>query len=96
MNCIYCQRQMKRSKTPFHVDRNGYHLVLDTVPAWICHQYSKAYFEEREVDAIQSVIKGLDQQTRQLVTDPWYELTGVATMVLCHAEWPADAEKLQR
>lgn len=66
---IHCHGQMKCSKTPFHVDRNGYHLVLDTVPAWVCHQCGEAYFEKREVDAIQSVIKGLDQQARQLVTD---------------------------
>ena len=69
MKCIYCHGKMNRSKAPFHVDRNGYHLVLDTVPAWVCHQCGEAYFEEREVDAIQSVIKGLDQQARQLVTD---------------------------
>ena len=38
MNCIHCQGQMKRSNAPFYVDRNGYHLVFDTVPAcrpWI-------------------------------------------------------------
>lgn len=69
MNCIHCQGQMKRSKATSHVDRNGYHLVLDTVPAWVCHQCGEPYFEEREVDAIQSIIKRLDQQTRQLATD---------------------------
>ena len=33
MNCIHCHGKMQRSKAPFHVDRNGYHLVIDTVPA---------------------------------------------------------------
>ena len=56
-------------KGPLHVDRNGYHLVFDTVPAWACDQCGEAYFEEREVNAIQSAIKGLDQQARQLVAD---------------------------
>ena len=32
-------------------------------------QCGEACFEEREVDAIQSAIKGLDQQARQLVAD---------------------------
>jgi len=53
---------MKRSKAPFHADRNGYHLVFDEVSAWVCDQCGAAYFEEREVDAIQNTIKGLDQQ----------------------------------
>ena len=43
--------------------------MFDTVPAWVCEQCGETYFEEREVTAIQSAIKGLDQQARQLVTD---------------------------
>ena len=69
MNCIHCHGHMKRSHAPFHVDRNSYHLMLDTVPAWVCDQCGEAYFEEREVAAIQSAIKGLDQQAQQLVAD---------------------------
>ena len=60
---------MKRSTAPFRVDRNGYHLVFDTVLAWVCDQCGEAYFEEREVDIIQSAITRLDQQTQQLVAD---------------------------
>ena len=56
MNCIHCHGQMKRSKAPFHVDHNGHRLVFDTVPAWVCDQCGEAYFEEREVDSIQSAI----------------------------------------
>ena len=69
MNCIHCHGQVRCSKTPFHVDRNGYPLVLNTVPAWVCDQCGEAYFEEREVDALQSAIKGLDQQAQRLVAD---------------------------
>lgn len=69
MNCIYCQGQMKRGSAPFHVDRKGYHLVFDTVPAWVCEQCGEAYFEEREVNAMQTAIQGLDQQARQLSAD---------------------------
>ena len=58
---------MKRSTAPFHVDRDGYHLVLDTVPAWVCGQCGEAYFDEREVDAIQQAIRDLDDHTRKLV-----------------------------
>ena len=69
MNCIHCHGQMKRSHALFHVDRNGYHLLLDAVPAWVCDQCGEAYFEEREVVAIQNAIQGLDQQTQQLVAN---------------------------
>ena len=58
---------MQRSKAPFHVDRNGYHLVLDTVPAWVCDQCGEAYFEEREVNAIQAAITGLDNRLNRLL-----------------------------
>jgi len=57
---------MKRSTAPFHVDRHGYHLVVDTVPAWVCGQCGEAYFDEREVDAIQRAIRSLDDHTRML------------------------------
>ena len=57
---------MKRSTAPFHVDRKGYHLVVDTVPAWVCGQCGEAYFDEREVDVIQQAIRGLDDHTRKL------------------------------
>ena len=67
MNCVHCQGKMKRSTAPFHVDRNGYHLVVDTVPAWVCGQCGEAYFDEGEVDAIQQAIRSLDDHTRMLV-----------------------------
>jgi YgiT-type zinc finger domain-containing protein len=57
---------MKRSTTPFHVDRKGCHLVLDAVPAWICKQCGEAYFEEKEVDAIQELVRSLEQKAQAL------------------------------
>ena len=67
MKCMHCNGEMKHSTAPFHVDRHGYHLVLDIVPAWVCTQCGEAYFEEREVEAIQGAVKLLDQQTEVLV-----------------------------
>ncbi len=67
MKCLHCNGEMKRSTAPFHVDRHGYHLVLDTVPAWVCGQCGEAYFEEAEVETIQGAIEALDQQTAELV-----------------------------
>ena len=33
MKCLYCQGTMERGTAPFHIDRKGYHLILDTIPA---------------------------------------------------------------
>ena len=64
MDCVHCHGQMKQSSAPFHIDRNGYHLLFDTVPAWVCEQCGEAYFEEREVNAMQRAIQGLDDEAR--------------------------------
>jgi len=66
MKCIHCSGEMSRGITPFHVDRNGYHLLLDAVPAWVCSQCGEAYFEESEVDSIQQAIRGIDEQAKRL------------------------------
>ncbi|GMQ74994.1 MAG: hypothetical protein BMS9Abin01_0237 [Gammaproteobacteria bacterium] len=68
MKCIHCQGEMKRSAAPFHVDRDGYHLLLDAVPAWVCSQCGEPYFEEAEVDSIQEAIRALDAQATKLAT----------------------------
>jgi len=66
MKCMYCQGKMKRGTAPFHIDRKGYHLVLDAVPAWVCNQCGEVYFGEGEVDSIQAVIQVMDQQLEKL------------------------------
>lgn len=68
MKCIHCQAEMKRSAAPFHVDRNGYHLLLDAVPAWVCSQCGEPYFEAAEVDSVQKAIRALDAQATKLAT----------------------------
>lgn len=66
MKCIHCQGQMRRATAPFQIDRDGYHLVLERVPAWICEQCGEPYFEPQEVDRIQDVIRALDERMRAL------------------------------
>jgi YgiT-type zinc finger domain-containing protein len=57
---------MKKGFTPFHVDRKGYHLTLDEVPAWVCRECGEVYFDEPEVDSIQDIIKTLEDRTKKL------------------------------
>ena len=66
MKCIHCQGEMERKTAPFHVDRKGYHLTLESVPAWVCSQCGEVYFDEREVDEIQDVIRAVDKRTEKM------------------------------
>ncbi len=70
MKCAHCQGVMKRGTAPLHIDRNGCHLVIDRVPAWVCEQCGEAYFEEREVAAIQELIKSVEEKSRAFQPTP--------------------------
>ncbi|MGE3536195.1 MAG: YgiT-type zinc finger protein [Candidatus Tectimicrobiota bacterium] len=67
MKCLYCQGTMAPGTAPFHIDRHRYHLILDTIPAWVCTQCGEAYFEEAAVEAIQHVIQAVDTSTDKLL-----------------------------
>ena len=66
MNCMYCRGKMERGVAPFHIDRKGYHLMLDKVPAFVCRQCGEVYFAEAEVDSIQTAIKAVDVQVERI------------------------------
>lgn len=66
MKCIYCRGEMVRGTAPFHVDREGCHFTLDAVRAWVCEQCGEAYFEEKEVDAIQDLVRSVEQKAEVL------------------------------
>ncbi len=55
---------MKRGTAPFHVDRNGCHVLLDAIPAWVCTQCGEAYFEGNEVDTIQDIIRSIEEKSK--------------------------------
>ena len=67
MKCMYCQGEMVRGSAPFHIDRKDVHVSLDNVPAWVCTQCGEAYFEEAEVDAVQDIVRAVDEQKAKLV-----------------------------
>jgi YgiT-type zinc finger domain-containing protein len=66
MKCIHCKGKMKKGAVPFHIDRKGCHLMLESVPAWVCEQCGEAYFEEKEVDTIQDLIHSVEQKAEEL------------------------------
>jgi YgiT-type zinc finger domain-containing protein len=67
MECLYCKAQMKKGTAPFSIDRNGYHIWWDAIPAWVCEQCGESLFETKEVDTIQAALTVLDRDTISLV-----------------------------
>ncbi len=66
IDCPYCHALMRKGTIAFHVDRKDCHLTLDKVPAWVCQQCGEPYFDEVEADAIQDLIRSLEQKTQAL------------------------------
>jgi YgiT-type zinc finger domain-containing protein len=58
---------MVRATAPFSIDRKGYHIVWDAIPAWVCTQCGEPYFEAAEVEAIQRSLAAVDRETAALV-----------------------------
>ena len=63
MVCLYCKGKMVRKTAPFSMDRKGYHISWDAVPAWVCTQCGEAYFESGEVSRIQKTLEVLDRES---------------------------------
>ncbi|HEY5564522.1 MAG TPA: YgiT-type zinc finger protein [Rhodothermia bacterium] len=68
MECLHCKGRLVKGTAPFAIDRGGYHLHWDAVPAWVCTQCGEPLFEGREVDVIQETIKALDKENERLLT----------------------------
>ena len=66
MECIHCKGRMERTTAPFSIDRNGYHIIWNAIPAWVCTQCGEPYFESREVDLIQEILSVLDRESALL------------------------------
>jgi YgiT-type zinc finger domain-containing protein len=63
---MHCQGEMERGVTTFHVDRKDCHVTMDRVPAWICRQCGEPHYELKEVDAIQDLIRSIEQKADAL------------------------------
>ena len=60
MKCMYYQGQMERKTAPFNIERQGYHIAWDAIPAWVCDQCGEVYFEDKEVGAVDAMKGKLD------------------------------------
>jgi YgiT-type zinc finger domain-containing protein len=62
MECLCCKAKMRFDSAPFTIDRNGYHVSWDALPAWVCDQCGESLFEINEVNKIQKILTVLDQE----------------------------------
>ena len=57
---------MQRGVAAFGVERRGYHVRWDAIPAWVCTQCGEPLFEAREADVIQRALAALDRESQKL------------------------------
>jgi len=66
MECLYCKGKLSRQLVSYTANRNGYHLIIDDVPAWVCEQCGEPMFDEETVEAIQSMLAEIDEHRNRL------------------------------
>ncbi len=66
MECLYCKGVLVRKKVSYTATRQGYHLIIDDVPAWACEQCGEPLFDEGTVDAIQEMLREIGVRVEKL------------------------------
>ena len=66
MKCLHCEGTLQRGTATFTDSRNGYTVVLQDVPAWVCSQCGEPLFDREAVNGIQSHLKGLDENLEKI------------------------------
>ena len=61
MKCLYCLSPIERGTAEVRVHRNGFHLDLRTVPAWVCSRCEQAYFEPHEVEMVRLAVSAMSR-----------------------------------
>jgi YgiT-type zinc finger domain-containing protein len=67
MECLHCKGRMERRTAQFSLDRKGYHVSWDAIPAWVCTQCGEPYFEAKEVELIQKALTAMEREGASLV-----------------------------
>ena len=66
MKCLFCSGEMEKSNVAYTVDRKGYHLYVEKIPAYVCSQCGERYFDEKEVNAIQNMLKSFEEKLAEV------------------------------
>jgi len=68
MKCANCGHEINKVISRYSINRNGYQLNLEGVPAYGCSSCGAKYFKEAEVDAIQMMLEHLDKDLRKVLS----------------------------
>lgn len=52
MKCLYCQAPVERGAAEVRLNRNGYQLSWQSVPAWVCTRCDQPYFEPQDLEMV--------------------------------------------
>ncbi|MBA7536743.1 hypothetical protein ES705_29007 [subsurface metagenome] len=66
MRCLLCKGEMEKTMVAYTVDRKGYHLFIEKIPAYVCSQCGERYYEEKEVAAIQNMLKVFEEKLKEV------------------------------
>lgn len=66
MECIHCKGTLRAGKASYTVNRKGYHLILDEIPAFVCEQCGQPLFPQEAVRLVQEMIRSLDDRNEKL------------------------------
>jgi len=66
MKCMYCGGKMERTRSTYTIDRDGYHLFIKDVPAYVCAKCGEKHFQESEVALIQQLIRDLEKSLERV------------------------------
>ncbi len=58
---------MEKTTISYTIDRKGYHLFIQKIPAYVCSQCGERYLEEKETEAIQNMIKVLEEKLQDVL-----------------------------
>lgn len=66
MKCLFCNGEMEKTKVAYTVNRKGYHLYVEKIPAFVCSRCGEQFFDEKEVGAIQNMLKVFEEKLEQV------------------------------
>jgi hypothetical protein len=67
VRCIRCDGRMEPGTAPVHIQKDGYGVSWDALPAWICSLCETPYFEEKEVLLVQSMLALMKDAAKKAV-----------------------------
>jgi YgiT-type zinc finger domain-containing protein len=59
MHCLRCQGPVEKGTAPVCLERDGYSLTWEQVPAWVCARCELAYFEPEAVETVRKALRAM-------------------------------------